>query len=290
MNRDVLTEEYAKFKELCPPEVLSTSRGEYICYSLGKGDPAVLLLPGGLADGEPFFSHLLALQPFGRIITLRYPYIGSIAGYVTSLGELLDQLNCPEVCVMGHSFGGILAQALVRSDPRRFTKVLLSHTTAADHRIPEEALKKRLGALKKAYRLIKVLPGFMVRKINAKKLDRITSMMREEEREFWVSYFRDKFDAKERRESLCMLKAMIDFGAHYRYSPEDLKGWAGEMLIIDSEGDNAIPRIERECVRRLYPRAERVTFEALGHMALLSERDRYISLYKRFFFPETSEE
>lgn len=284
MNSVVSNEEYKKFQEMCPPEVISTSQGDFTCYALGEG-PVVLLLPGGSADGEPFFFHLMALCPFGRIITLRYPYIGSISGYVQGVRELLDQLKCSDVYVMGHSFGGILAQALVREYPDLFPKVILSHTTAVDRQISEEIIEKRIRDLKKAYRLIKILPGFMIRKINAKKLHRITSMIKEEERAFWEPYFEDKFDAKERRGSLCMLKAMIDFGVHYRYSPEDLAEWAGEMLIIDSEGDNAIPQIERECVRRLYPMAKKITFDDLSHLALLSERDEYIKIYKTFFFP-----
>ncbi len=118
-----------------------------------------------------------------------------------------------------------------------------------------------------------------------KKMDRIISQIREEEREFWGGHIIKLFAFKEKRESINMLKAMIDFGVNYRYSPEDLSAWDGELLIIDSEADMGIPSIERECVRRLYPGAESVTFLDFPHLALLSQREEYLKIYKCFFFP-----
>ncbi len=48
---------------------------------------------------------------------------------------------------MGHSFGGILAQALVRESPGMFRKVILSHTTAVDGLVPNALIENALGLL-----------------------------------------------------------------------------------------------------------------------------------------------
>ncbi len=82
MNTAKLGEEFEKFKEDSLKEIVSTSRGDFTVYTIGKGDPTVLFLPGGMADRELFFLHMKALSSYGRIITLKYPYISRISEYV----------------------------------------------------------------------------------------------------------------------------------------------------------------------------------------------------------------
>ncbi|MBN1892573.1 MAG: alpha/beta hydrolase [Clostridiales bacterium] len=287
MKNELLQQRYDEFLKICPPEAISTSQGVFTCFSMGHGNEALLLLPGGSGEGVAYFLYLTELRSFGRIITVNFPDIDSISGYVLGIEELLEKLGLSEVYLMGHSFGGLVAQALIRHKPEMFPKVILSHTTTVHQDIPENLLKETLASLKKGYRLIFCLPNFVIKRINAKKLRRITENIRdEEERTFWEVFFREKFAQKTKTESLCMLKAMIDFAENYRYSSDDLKDWNGTMLIIDSKADGAFPEMAKKCVHDLYPMAEKITFDDHSHLALLSERDAYMRIYKRFFFAE----
>ncbi len=105
-------------------------------------------------------------------------------------------------------------------------------------------------------------------------------------RAFWRAYFHD-FIATVTREECCnRLRAWIDFDQNYCFSPDDLHGWMGHMLIIEAAHDPVFSRGERAALKRLYPRARTHTFTGSGHAASLARSSEYVALINEFLREE----
>jgi len=141
MNSNKCFETLYNLREKYPPKQVTTGTGIFTFYTAGEGEKTVVLLPGGMGDGETYFFSLFELSKVFTVITVTYPPLSSFYSYVSGILELLQRENIKSFYVWGHSFGGIVAQQLVREVPDTITKVILSHTTAMHNRIPK-AVKK----------------------------------------------------------------------------------------------------------------------------------------------------
>lgn len=275
---------YAEFERRCPPEDIETSQGTFTVYSIGKGERTLLFLPGGTGRGGVFFRYMLGLESYGRILTVDYPNIDNIPGYVRGITEVLRQLSVPKADLLGYSFGGILAQVLVREYPDKFPKVLLNHTASVDREAPEDIVEQKKASFEQGLRMIQSVPAFVVGWINKRRIKEILSGIGDsEQRKFWAEFMRSKAKEKGKEASLSLLMAMVDFAANYRFGPEDLTDYKGEIMIVESTADGAFSSIEKECVRRAHPFANVVTFRDHSHYALLTEYDRYFEIFREFF-------
>jgi proline iminopeptidase len=117
--------------------------GARIWYrTLGRGEPVVLLHGGPGADHTDFLPYLAPLARHFRLVlfdqrgcgrserladTRRY----SLKGMVADLEALRKHLGIEQWNVLGHSFGGILAQAYAVRHPRRVTRLILAGTASS---------------------------------------------------------------------------------------------------------------------------------------------------------------
>jgi 3-oxoadipate enol-lactonase len=125
----------------------------------GDGRPAVLFLHGIGGNAENFREAQAALAPRRRTIAWNMPgYDGSpmIAPYdFAHLAEaalrVLDVDGVDRAVVVGHSFGGMVAQEMAARAPGRLAGLVLFATTAAfggkDARFKEAFLAERLAPL-----------------------------------------------------------------------------------------------------------------------------------------------
>lgn len=285
MNYKEIKDLYDEFERRCPPKNVETAQGIFTVFSAGEGERTLLLLPGGTGRGAVFFRYMLGLESYGHILTVDYPNIDSISGYVRGITEVLRQLSVRKADLLGYSFGGILAQVLVREYPEKFPKVLLNHTASVDREVPEDLVGQKKAGFEQGLRMLQSVPAFVVEWINKRRIKEILSGISDPgERKFWAEFMRSKAKEKGKEASLSLLMAMVDFAANYRFGPEDLTDDKGEIMIVESTADGAFSSVEKECVRRAHPNANVVTFEDHSHYALLTEYDRYFGIFREFFF------
>lgn len=107
----------------------------------GAGQPIVLISGlGGLASFWKPVSELLSSRY--QVISFDHPGVGqsasrgeqSIAAIVAALLALLDELGIRKAHLVGHSTGGIVAQALTLQHPERVGRLVLSSTWAKPDR------------------------------------------------------------------------------------------------------------------------------------------------------------
>jgi len=123
-----------------PAGAYVTVSGHRLWYeSEGRGEP-LLLLPGGPGAGHdyfhPFFSALstsarvIYLDPFGTGRSDRAKNSGdyTLAGEVDDIEAVRNALHLGRINLLGHSYGGIVAQTYALKYPQAIKRLILSNT------------------------------------------------------------------------------------------------------------------------------------------------------------------
>jgi pimeloyl-ACP methyl ester carboxylesterase len=179
------------------------------------------------------------------------------------------------VHIHGHSLGGAVAQAYVRAHPDQVRTVALANIG-----VPS-AQRMRLARL--LMLLLTLIPGRAARSLFEARIRRNLASLPEEERIFYTHYLAElssKYLTK--GYLLNQLRCMQDFVDRYHLAPQDLLGWPGRILILESQDDTGFTVAERRALRELYPQAQVHTFAAAGHFAGAVRREEYDDVLARF--------
>ena len=105
--------------------------------SIGEGEP-LLLVNGGPGLPHEYLQEFRALAPHARLIFYDQrgtgksdkadPSTYTIDANVRDLENLCRALNLERVQMLGHSWGGMLAQAYIIKHPERVTRLILADT------------------------------------------------------------------------------------------------------------------------------------------------------------------
>jgi proline iminopeptidase len=131
--------------------------------TIGNGRPLLILHGGPGADHSYFLPHLVPLARHRRLIFIdergcgRSERIRDSKDY--TLAHMVEDIECvrralgePRLAVLGHSFGGILAQAYAIKYPRALTHLVLAGTAPSAALINSDfrAIKRALPAKTRA--------------------------------------------------------------------------------------------------------------------------------------------
>jgi len=187
--RDVLAEQWnrlVRFRESHPPKRIEVGsfRWEYI--ACGQGAATLLLLPGGLRRAETAFPQIRMFEGTHRLITPGYPPATKIDQIVAGVVGILDREGVRRASVLGQSYGGMVAQVLIRSHPERVERLVLSSSG------PLRGSRGMTTLLSVLTALAAVLPGPAVKGFYQWSLRRILSVPESESR-FWRVYLEELF-------------------------------------------------------------------------------------------------
>lgn len=241
----------------------------------GDSSPALLALPGGLAVAETSFGWIATFAPQYRVLAPTYPStIGSMEELITGLVNLLDAEGIDTINIIGGSYSGLVAQCLVRAIPQRVERLVLSDTG-----VP---LTSRVWRHQVYATLIRSLPIPVTRWIFRQGMHAFLAPM-QIHRHFWRDHFFRIIAQLDQQRCLNHLAIWQDFDTHYRFTPNDLALWDGQMLIINAEQDRMFSPQEQRILHTLYPHAHTLTLDGGTHCASLSRMDDYIAAANMFF-------
>jgi pimeloyl-ACP methyl ester carboxylesterase len=263
---EVLEHELAEFRAAHPARRLAHLGTEWRYYAAGQGD-AVLLLGGALGHAEFAFQQIRLLEPHFRVLAPDYPAVPSLAELTDGLLALLDTEHIRTAHVVGGSFGGLLAQVLVRRAPTRVASLVLSHTGAPD------------GRRRPAAQAVALLPAPLLRAALKKKLGRMLAATDP----FWRRYFEAAVGGLSRADILSRIRLQAEFSAGAGYRPEDLRAWPGRVLVIEAADDPLFPPAAQQRLRALYPLAQVHQSQGTGHAAALLRPEEYAAALIHFF-------
>jgi pimeloyl-ACP methyl ester carboxylesterase len=262
-----------KYKHL----LVDGAEWEYI--SCGRGEQALLVLPGGLSVGESAFHLITAFENEFRIIAPSYALSLTMTGLCDGIAHILETEGVNQAHVLGGSYGGLVAQYFVRKYPDKARSLILSHTVVM---VP--IFEKPLQIAEK---LSRILPRSLFAPLLKLRLNKIIlSTLRNAkhpEFEFWRAYLNEAVASNRLREfAFHQNRVLLDLARRPQFSPEDLEAWRGGILIIDSDNDPAISAKDRELLRKTYPRAQTHSFHATGHVSSILKREEVFSIIGSF--------
>lgn len=132
-------ERLKEFRRAHPYKRLRFHDVEWEYIACGRGEQTLILLPGAFSTGESTFPLILAFESEYRIIAPSYALSLTMTGLCEGIVHILDTENIDKVHVIGGSYGGLVAQYLVRQYPSKVSSAILSHTCSNDSEIREAA-------------------------------------------------------------------------------------------------------------------------------------------------------
>ena len=268
--------------------------------TLGRGAPLLLLHGGPGADHSDF---LPALRPLarrcqlvlidergsGRSERLKDPKGYTLDRMVRDIERVRQHLKLKQIVVLGHSFGGILAQAYALEHPRRILGLVLAGTGSSARCIDTDfrnirkrlpaALRNRLTRLERAgifdadgdYKNVyaaasaRALAPYMFARVPPRRFKHPPDLGMEVLREMWVRRSDFQIDGN--------LK-----GFDFTHSLSRVK--APSLVVIGDRDlvSTATADVSRACL----PRATLVVMAECGHMMYIDQTTRFNRLLEEF--------
>lgn len=279
-----LQEQLEAFRRKHPVKHLTVNgvTGDYLVG--GTGEETFVLLTGGTNSNELLFQIISAFESHYRVIAPRYPSVRTMAEVIDWLLALLDAEGVQQAHVLGESYGGMVAQCLVRRAPLRVSSLILVSTLAPIKPLPLRTKLQKLLVLLLPWRLYLLLARRLMAPILAR------TPIPEGERAFWTVNVIEQIGYVSKDWLLNSYRASEDYCEHYDFTPGDLAHWPGTVLIMGSDVDEALQRYRPYAIplTTLYPQAQVHIFHGAGHVPPITRREEYIDVLQRFLAQRSS--
>lgn len=270
-NPDIVVQ-YENFKQNHPEKTILLNGLEWKYITGGVGDEVILLLPGGTRRPGMRFQFLLELEEDYKVISPAYPLICHMKSLIDGIAAILEYESIDNVNVFGASFGGLVAQFLLKEYPSRISKIILSNTGTA---VPDNKFLKKLIRFQK---LVQFIPDRIVRTIAKRSFIKGINFP-EEVKPFYEQFLYQTFT---KDVVLCHFNCLIDFHTNYSFDPSELDRWQDRLLIINAEDDTFVGKDTSTALYSVYPTAKFYSFESGGHVLSLTKHDEYFQLITNF--------
>jgi pimeloyl-ACP methyl ester carboxylesterase len=259
-----LEQELKEFRATQRVETLAIGTSTWTWLDSHGSGPPILLLHGGLGDGESFFQLISPLAMHFRVLSVSIPAsLSSVRATINDLTALLDHLQIDKISLYGHSQGGYLAQRMLSDKPSRVANLALSGTC-----LPSE---DHARTLERQLRIVRLLPDTLLRLAAAAQFRRIlrrdASELGNEERRFWLRYFVEglKIDGLRSR-VVSSARLQLDYHRGPVPSLPDPQTWSGQVLLVTFGHDSIIGMDDAARLSEHYPSARHVAFLEQGHL------------------------
>jgi pimeloyl-ACP methyl ester carboxylesterase len=242
----------------------------------GEGQRTLFIPAGGTTVAEVSFMSIDHLSEGQRVISPDYPPVDTLQELFEGYIALLDHLGIDHFSLMGGSYGGWMAQSMVRAYPERVEKMVL---TAIGPPNPENS--RRLARLLPVFR---IMPMFALRGILNRSFGRLDDSERSDPDQalMWALVNEVLTYRIGRADFVAAMRRLVDQTENYTFSPDDLQDWPGSILMLFGADDPATSLERRQAMEALYPQAESVVFEGGQHAIALSHQEAYFAAIDDF--------
>jgi len=266
-------EELREFRATHPPKRVTVDGVDWEYFASGEGEEALLILLGRAMVGEAGFSRIPAFENRYRVIAPSYASVSTAAEFLDGLAGVLDAEHVREANVLGPSYGGLVAQCLVRRHPERVRSLILANTLVPPRRV--------LWLSRVFLVPLPLVPLGWLRALRERGLARAFSGVPSvslADQAFWGEYQHGLVSRPSKAEMRDMYRLGIDLVERFRCAPDGLVSWPGRVFILESDEDLVTPE-QRAELRRCYPRAS-VHSSMVPDTPWMSHKEEYLSVIK----------
>jgi pimeloyl-ACP methyl ester carboxylesterase len=240
----------------------------------------LLALSGALTHPDISWQSLSHFGEQFRLVAPAYPAVRTMEALCDGLAEILRREGIASAHVLGGSYGGFVAQVFARRYPAMTRSLVLSHTAAPD--------ATGLNNVRRMVKMFSLLPTGGLRWVLGRSLGKImpadtsAPAMR-----LMLAMFREIMHYHlTKADFLGILDRTLDFYGR-AFTPEDLAGWPGKVLLVLAEDDPASPERVRAALQQLYPQAELHLFQGTGHVTSVSNQVEYQAVIGEFLYNQS---
>jgi len=267
-------ETFLNFRKTHPLKTTVINGVDWSYMDSGTGEQVILLLVGGLRKADAAWKSIPLLEAEFRVITPSYPSVSTMAELADGLAGILEAENIDTSFVLAGSFGGMLAQVYARRHMAKISKLILSTTAVFD--------EKNIEQYQQALAMIDPLPQEQVSQL-AKEMMFTIIAPPQDLHDFYRAYLNELYTYRvDKAELISTYQCLLDFAQNTSFSADDLRGWEGELLILESDDDATFDENTRSAVRAVYPQAQTYIFHGAGHSPGTTQRDLYYKVVKEF--------
>ena len=270
-----LVSELRRFRAQYPYKRATVAGTEWHYIDTGPGEDVLLALTGAACIAEMSWLSIKHLAHRSRVISPDYPALDTMAELVDGIVGILNQEGVRQAHVMGGSYGGLVAQLLVRRHPDRTTSLILSHTVLPERQTAEQVAR--------VARWIQWLPASMLRALFRLRMGKLFPEGQHPELALSKALFAEIVDYRlTKAQIISTMRRTVDLGMNYSFTPGELEGWPGRILLLMAEDDPATPQPVREAISAMYPQAQMRTFSGAGHLTVILKQDEYFGAIDEF--------
>ena len=265
------------FRKRHPYKQIKANRKTWRYIAAGRGQEAVVFLPGAFLPADMWFYQVDALADRYRLLV---PDAYALQGLFDLdqvswlLEEMLESEGFEAATFVGLSAGGGLVQYLLQERPKAVANAILSHCGPIIY--DERGARQGQRLLSMA----RFLPVSIIRRI----ILRQTSGKSPAD-SGWVAfhdaYYQEQAARLDKEMFVSFMKLGLDTRQDFTFKPEVIEAWPGRMLLLTSEDDDfSYPRLE--ILQDRYPQASTHVFPAGGHHTYLFFPEAYTVAVERF--------
>ena len=272
------------FRERHRYKEIKANRKTWRYIAAGRGEEAVVFLPGAFLPADMWFYQVDALADCYRILV---PDAYALQGLFDLdqvswlLEEMLESEGFEAATFVGLSAGGGLVQYLLQERPKAVANAILSHCGPIIYDEKGARQGRRLLSLGR------FLPTSIIRRI----ILRQTSGKPPADSD-WIAFHNAYYQEQAARLSkemfVSFMKLGLDTRREFTFKPEVVKAWPGRMLLLTSE-DDSFSYSQLEILQERYPGTSAHVFAAGGHHTYLFFPEAYTEVVEGFLLGEATE-
>ena len=269
-----------RFCETHPLQKIQFGGHEWEYIAAGQGSQALLVLGGAMSTPESSFETIQTYENDFRVVSPAYPPVGTLAGLMEGISEILSYEGIEHTHVTGQSLGAGIAHVLIRRHPEVVDKLVLSGFGLYN--------QKNAKSARSAMRMFRLAPYRLITGYYRRRMRALLQPADPEARDFYLAYMDDLFDRQLDKRKLvgqfALMGDLVENATTYRvYEPVERPG---RVLILQAKDDTGFAPDEQATLREAYPGAQVHIFESGGHLAGLTQREEFEALRKAFLAGE----
>jgi pimeloyl-ACP methyl ester carboxylesterase len=273
---DVLPADMERFQAFCndcPYRQLTDDGVDWPYLINERSGETLLLLSGALSIPDISWLTIAHFAQTYRVIAPAYPAVKTMNALVDGIAAILQQEGIKKAHVLGGSYGGFVAQVFVRRYPDLTHSLVLSHTFPPD--------PANVKTIQKMARWMPLLPEGVLRWLMGKRLGALMPAKTPEVSLFHAMFEELLYFRLKKVDLLSTVYRTVDYYAQ-EYSPLDLVGWPGKVLLVMADDDPGTPESVRDAMSALYPGAKVHLFHGTGHSTSVLKEQEYQKAIEQF--------